>query len=58
MDFEKATIKMEGGIADPDSYVWECNCADCVEKYQNWKKAFAIQQMQLRGEGNEPTTQT
>jgi hypothetical protein len=49
-DWGKAPIKMEGGIADPDDFVWECTCKDCQVKYQKWKEAYDIQQKQLRGE--------
>ena len=45
--FGLAPIKMEGGIADPDAFVWECDCEDCQVRYQEWKKAFDIQQKQL-----------
>ena len=47
-DFGLAPIKMEGGIADPDSFVWECKCKDCQLRYQEWKKAFDTQQRQLK----------
>ena len=45
--FGLAPIKMEGGIADPDGFVWECNCEDCQVRYQERKKAFDIEQRQL-----------
>jgi len=48
--FGEAPIKMEGGIADPDAFTWECNCEVCKERYARWKAAFDIQQKQLRGE--------
>ena len=51
-DFGKATIKMEGGIADPDEFTWGCNCEDCQEKYQKWKEAFDAQQKQLKEKNN------
>lgn len=49
-NFGRATIKMEGGIADPDEFAWECDCAKCQEKYAVWKEKFDDQQAQLRGE--------
>ena len=42
-----APIKMEGGIADPDEFVWECNCEDCQVRYTEWKAAFDQQQKEL-----------
>ena len=48
IDYGKAPIKMEGGIANPDDFTWECSCEDCKVKYQNWKEAFDIQQKQLK----------
>jgi hypothetical protein len=53
-DFGKAPIKMEGGIADPDEFEWDCICEDCKVKYQKWKEAYDIQQKQLRGEAPAP----
>ena len=49
-DWGKAPIKMEGGIADPDEFEWDCICEDCKVKYLKWKEAYDIQQKQLRGE--------
>lgn len=49
-DFGRAPIKMEGGVADPDEFTWDCDCDDCKAKYKHWKSAFDIQQKQLRGE--------
>jgi len=49
-DYGRAPIKMEGGIADPDAFTWECNCEDCKEKYAKWKIKYEEQQKQLRGE--------
>ena len=37
-DFGRAPIRMEGGIADPDEFTWECNCEDCKVKHQKWKE--------------------
>ena len=48
--FGLAPIKMEGGIADPDEFTWECDCDACKAKYASWKAAFDIQQKQLRGD--------
>lgn len=50
--FGLAPIKMEGGIADPDAFVWECNCEDCQVRYQEWKAAFDKQQKQLSEKHN------
>jgi hypothetical protein len=47
-EFWLAPIKMEGGVADPDEFTWECNCKKCLAKYQKWKAAFDAQQKQLR----------
>lgn len=47
-DFGLAPIKMEGGIADPDGFVWECNCEACQIRYTEWKAAFDQQQKELR----------
>ena len=46
--FGDAPIKMEGGIADPDGFVWECNCEACQVRYKEWKAAFDKQQKELR----------
>ena len=48
MGFGEAPIKMEGGIADPDEFVWECNCEACQVRYTEWKAAFDIEQKELR----------
>lgn len=45
--FGLATIKMEGGIADPDEFVWECDCEKCQAKYHKWKEKFDEQQKEL-----------
>ena len=42
--FGLAPIVIEGGIADPDSYTWECDCEKCQAKYDKWKKKFDKQQ--------------
>lgn len=47
-DYGKAPIRMEGGIADPDEFTWQCNCADYQEKYQTWKEKFDEQQRQIK----------
>jgi len=49
-DFGRAPIKMEGGIADPDEFEWQCNCAKCEEKYKHWKNDFDAEQKFLRGQ--------
>jgi hypothetical protein len=49
-DWNRPTIKMEGGIANPDEFAWECDCAKCQERYAVWKEKFDAQQAQLRGE--------
>ena len=48
--FGMAPIVMEGGIADPDRFTFECNCAECQEKYRDWKAKYEEQQKQLRGD--------
>lgn len=50
--FRKAPIKMEGGIADPDEFTWECSCDDCQAKYAKWKAEFEAQQKQLKEKNN------
>ena len=52
-NFGQTPIKMEGGIADPDEFTWECHCEDCQVKYQKWKEAFDIQQKQLKEKNHE-----
>lgn len=47
-EFGRAPIVMEGGIADPDRYVWECNCEKCQERYKEWKEKFDAEQEKLR----------
>ena len=42
--FGEAPIVIEGGIADPDRYTWDCDCEECQAKYENWKKKFDAQQ--------------
>lgn len=46
--FGRATIKMEGGVADPDEFVWECWCEQCQVKYNKWKAKFQAEQKALR----------
>ena len=46
--FGLATIKMEGGIADPDDFEWECDCEKCQDRYTKWKAKFIAQQKELR----------
>jgi hypothetical protein len=46
--FGLATIKMEGGIADPDDFEWECDCEKCQARYHKWKAEFTAQQKELR----------
>jgi len=48
--FGMAPIVMEGGIADPDAFTWECNCEVCKERYAKWKDKYEEQQKKLRGE--------
>jgi hypothetical protein len=47
-EFGKAPIKMEGGIANPDEFAWECACEACQAKYEKWKEAFKAQQSQFK----------
>ena len=42
--FARATVKGEGMVANPDEFVWECDCEKCKAKYNNWKKLFNTQQ--------------
>lgn len=46
--FGLAAIKNEGGIADPDEFVWECWCEQCQVKYNKWKAKFQAEQKALR----------
>jgi hypothetical protein len=46
--FGLAPIKMEGGVADPDAFTWECYCEACRVKYQKWKEAFDAQQKECK----------
>ena len=43
-DFPRAPVKLEGGIADPDEFGWECNCEACKARYKNWKAKYEAQQ--------------
>ena len=47
--FARAVAKGEGMVADPDEFVWGCDCAKCKVKYDNWKKLFDEQQNKVRG---------
>lgn len=47
MSFGLAPIKNEGGIADPDSFEWECDCEKCQERYKRWKELFDAEQKEL-----------
>jgi len=47
-EFGRAPIRMEGGVANPDEFAWECACEDCQANYAKWKEAFDAQQKQLR----------
>ena len=49
-DFGRAPIKMEGGIADPDEFNWECDCDKCKKKYRKWKAAYEAHQRDPEGE--------
>jgi hypothetical protein len=50
IDYGKAPIKMEGGIANPDDFTWQCNCEECKAQHQKWKEEFDKQQEQLRNQ--------
>ena len=58
MDFGRAPIKMEGGIADPDAMEWGCDCEKCAARYKKWKQAYKAEQAQFYGESNETTDTT
>jgi hypothetical protein len=47
-EFGRAPIRMEGGVANPDEFAWECACEACQAKYEKWKEAFEIQQNQFK----------
>ena len=47
--FGPASLKREGGIANPDEYTWECDldkCDDCRERYLKWKQKYLEQERQ------------
>ena len=47
MNFGLAPMKREGDIVDPDTLDWECDintCEACLERYQQWKAAFKVQE--------------
>jgi len=46
--FGLAPIKREGGVTNPDDYIWECNCDKCQAKYQHWKARFEAEQKELK----------
>jgi len=48
-EFGRAPIKMEGGISNPDEWVFECNCGKCQELRKEWQAKYEAQQRQLRG---------
>ena len=52
-DFGRAPIKMEGGIANPDEFTFECNCQDCKDRYKEWKEQYIAQQEELRNRFKE-----
>ena len=47
-NFGLAQIKMEGGISNPDEWLWECDCEKCQERYKEWKEKFDAEQEKLR----------
>lgn len=47
--FSRAPIKGEGMTADPDEFVWGCDCEKCKTRYANWKKKFDEEQNKMRG---------
>ena len=54
--FGLAPIKMEGGIANPDEFTWECDlnkCEQCRAKYLNWKQKYMEEQDALRNRSKE-----
>jgi hypothetical protein len=51
--FGLAPTKREGGITNPDDYIWECNCDKCQAKYQHWKARFEAEQKELKDKNNE-----
>ena len=48
--YGRAPIKMEGGIADPDEWTFQCHCGECQELRKKWQAEYEAQQKQLRGE--------
>ena len=49
--FDPAPIRMEGGIANPDEFTWECDlskCETCMARYLNWKQKYTEEQDALR----------
>jgi hypothetical protein len=47
--FGRAVAKGEGMVADPDEFVWGCDCEKCKSRYNKWKKLFDEQQKEVRG---------
>ena len=47
--FQRATIKMEGGIADPDEREWDFTDPRELGIYIDWKARFTAEQDRLYG---------
>jgi hypothetical protein len=47
--FGRATIKMEGGIADPADCDWDFNDPEQMATYRTWKAKFDAEQDRLYG---------
>ena len=48
--FDRAPIKMEGGISDPIEWDFQCPCDDCKQLRKDWYAKHEAQQKELRGE--------
>jgi hypothetical protein len=44
MTYDKAPIKREGGVANPDEFEWECDCEQCRLNRATWKAAYEADQ--------------
>lgn len=47
--FQRATIKMEGGVCDPDELEWNFRDSTELATYKDWKAQFDAEQDRLYG---------
>jgi hypothetical protein len=51
LGFGMAEMKIEGDIANPDTFTWECDlstCEKCRVLYTEWKQKYEEQQARER----------